>query len=415
MRERRSKIFLDFRENKGRWLLFFMALTLIAGTGVVHYRAEERAGRLYAEAVRCRLEASRDVTEACDWLDALEVPYVVVTPQNEPVVWNRIRYPGYFFFPGELVLPGDSSFSAQKALQDRVEDFRASQPPLFINPAFRQGKTLRVYYLLSAWVRYFPLFPAAEIFILVMFTITFYMGIKNRDLVKQAHLWIGFAKETAHQLGTPISSLYGWIEMMRLRLTGKSGLDPEMDSLLCEASEDVKKLNKRFLRFLQIGTVPTLAPGDLNEVAREMIAYFRERLPQSERTIQIVANHGELPPVLLNKDLMGWVLENLMKNAMDAIEKKEGVIEIETRHLVREGRIRLTHTDNGHGIRKENLKRIFDPGFSTKKHGWGLGLALARRIVADYHFGRIYVESTVTGRGTTFVVELPVAKMEARP
>jgi signal transduction histidine kinase len=261
-------------------------------------------------------------------------------------------------------------------------------------------------------VRGQALLALAEIFILVMFVATFAMGIKNRDLVKQANLWIGFAKETAHQLGTPISSLYGWIEMMRLRLSAKAGVDPEVDALLTDAADDVKKLNKRFLRFLQIGTVPSLSPGDFNEVARETIGYFKERLPKADRSIQIIANYGELPVIMLNKDLMGWVLENLLKNAMDAIEKKEGLIEVETRFLQREKLIRLTHTDNGHGIRKENLKRIFDTGFSTKKHGWGLGLALARRIVTDYHFGRIYVESTVSDRGTTFVVELPVRSKE---
>jgi signal transduction histidine kinase len=235
------------------------------------------------------------------------------------------------------------------------------------------------------------------------------MGIKSRDLTKQANLWVNFAKETAHQLGTPLSSLYGWLEMLKMKLF--SGHEDEIEKVkyvLDEAIEDVKRLNKRVFRFSQIGSEPELAPVDLNEIVRETVAYFRDRIPRAERTIQLVANYDRLPLMMLNRDLMGWVVENLLKNSMDAIQKKEGIIQIETSFLVKENKVRITHMDNGSGIKKENVSKIFNAGFSTKKHGWGLGLALAKRIVTDYHFGSIYVESTQVDRGTTFFIDLPV-------
>jgi hypothetical protein len=410
------------KENRGRWLLFLGATAAVLFYGWFQYRVGERlrqnAGataelflqeKLYCYSRGLKTERLESVEKL---LRRMKVAYIIVDERGEPLEWTQLRYPRFSVMRGAPVRNTDPPFILRDELRARVEAFGKTQPPLFLNLPDAWAKKYRIYYHYPFWITAQMWFLTLELFILMVFIYVFYTGIKNHDLIKQANLWVNFAKETAHQLGTPLSSLYGWLEMLKMKLL--SGGDDDIDKVkyvLDEAIEDVKKLNKRVFRFSQIGSEPELSAADLNEVVREVVAYFRDRLPHAERTIQLVANYDRLPLLSLNRDLMGWVIENLLKNSMDAIQKKEGIIQIETTFQAKENRVRITHTDNGGGIKKENVGKIFNAGFSTKKHGWGLGLALAKRIVTDYHHGRIYVESTQVDRGTTFVVELPVRQV----
>jgi signal transduction histidine kinase len=258
--------------------------------------------------------------------------------------------------------------------------------------------------------------PIIEIVIIVLFFLLIFQSSRNLRRMETGNLWISFAKETSHQLGTPISSLLGWMELFRVELMEKlsspkadlgQGIK-NMNKILDQMQGDIDKLNKIVIRFSRIGSVPELKAQDLNEVLREQIAYFRERLPQIGRQISILENYGELPLVNINKNLIEWVIENLLKNSMDAIPKSQGMIEIETNYLPGEKSVTITHSDNGRGISRDVIKKIFLPGYSTKKRGWGLGLALAKRIITDYHHGTIEVSSSDPKRGTTFLIKLPV-------
>jgi signal transduction histidine kinase len=229
-----------------------------------------------------------------------------------------------------------------------------------------------------------------------------FLGFSSIKQSEQRFIWVGMAKETAHQLGTPISSLMGWLEMLKL-----GELPPDqMQMLTSDMQTDVNRLQKVAARFSQIGSEAELTPQDLNELFVDIIAYFKRRIPQGGKEVTIVANLGEIPPVALNRDLFEWAIENLIKNSVDAVQKKRGVIEIITGMLPEKDRIYIDIRDNGAGVNTKHKNDIFKPGYSTKKRGWGLGLNLARRIVEENHGGRLLLKETRPGEGTTMRILL---------
>ena len=246
---------------------------------------------------------------------------------------------------------------------------------------------------------------------LLLFLLVGYIGFRNIKRSEQRSIWVGMAKETAHQLGTPLSSLSGWLELIRNEIEA----DPErrqdlarIDQMAGEMQRDMQRLTQIASRFSQIGSVPELRKADVVAILEETVAYFNSRGPQFGRHEIRVECHDEVPLIPLNADLIGWVFENLFKNAIDAIEHENGHIEIGVGLLSEQQAVQITFQDNGRGIEPENVNRIFDPGFSTKKRGWGLGLAFVQRIVEEYHDGRISVVQSVPGEGATFEVLLPL-------
>jgi signal transduction histidine kinase len=220
------------------------------------------------------------------------------------------------------------------------------------------------------------------------------------------------AKETAHQLGTPLSSLSGWLELMRGELesavaAGEQERAARLDQMLGEMQKDLGRLNQIASRFSQIGSVPELKPGDVRAVLMETINYFKSRGPQFGRH-QIQVEFGELAPVPLNAELLNWAFENLFKNAVDAMGGKAGTIRIRAGLRPEGDTVQISFQDEGRGIAPENIERVFQPGFSTKKRGWGLGLTFVRRIVEEYHKGKISIVRSAPGEGTTFELLLPV-------
>ena len=250
-----------------------------------------------------------------------------------------------------------------------------------------------------------------------LFIVVGYLGFRNIKNSEQRSIWVGMARETAHQLGTPLSSLYGWIELMKAEL--ESPLDGDegaakrrFEQIIAEMEEDTSRLNKIASRFSLIGSRPELRLEDLNDVIGETAVYLRDRLSR-EIEIHHVPS-GEVPPVPLNRQLIGWAFENLFKNAADAMEGKGGRIDVsaEVRQDAKWVDIRVR--DNGKGIPPHLVKQVFLPGYSTKKRGWGLGLAFVKRIVEDYHRGKIVVHESTPGEGTTFLISLPAAPPETR-
>jgi len=243
-------------------------------------------------------------------------------------------------------------------------------------------------------------YPYLQILIATLFIILGYIGFSNIKKSEQSNIWVGMAKETAHQFGTPISSLMGWIEMLKMHYQDK---DRVLD-ITNEISDDVEKLNKITYRFSKIGAVPELKKLSVYEEIHKVKEYFERRLPQLGKSVEIILQGDKQANAELNAELFEWVIENLIKNALDAIDHKQGRIEITVKELRKE--IEIDVTDNGKGIDLKRRKDIFRPGYSTKRRGWGLGLSLSKRIIEVYHKGKIFVKSSVIGEGTTFKIIL---------
>ena len=204
------------------------------------------------------------------------------------------------------------------------------------------------------------------------------------------------AKETAHQLGTPLSSLMGWTELMKSDFSKENfrRIVPEMEN-------DIKRLYKVAARFSQIGSKAELKRQDVKPILSDVVKYFKRHVQQMGKKVDLIVKHSETNNVLINKDLFEWVIENLIKNSLDAITKEKGIIEISTGKIDdKSSRIFIDIRDNGKGIYLQDRRRIFRPGYSTKKRGWGLGLNLSKRIVEEYHHGKLLIKDTRIGEGT---------------
>jgi len=257
-----------------------------------------------------------------------------------------------------------------------------------------------LYYDDSPSITQLQLLPWIELLIISMFVIIGYISFSHIKRSEQSNIWVGMARETAHQLGTPLSSLMGWIELLRFDPTNTDQVLEAAD----EMDRDVERLTTVAQRFSKIGSAAKTDPLDLNEVIARVTHYFERRLPHLGKKISLVFEPWpEKLEAKINLDLMQWVFENLIRNAADAIERKEGTIMIRA-FPVRDG-IQIEISDNGKGIDPKIRKDIFRPGFSTKQRGWGLGLSLARRIVEEYHGGKIWIRES-SPEGTTFAIRL---------
>jgi signal transduction histidine kinase len=232
------------------------------------------------------------------------------------------------------------------------------------------------------------------ILIIIIFLVFTYIALQSTKRDEQNQVWIGLAKETAHQLGTPISSLLGWVEYMR-----SQEIDP---TIVDEVEKDVSRLTTIVDRFSKIGAETILTPNNVNEVVGASVMYFRTRIP---RNVTLSYNGLAMAPVKanINVALFEWVIENLLKNSLDAMQGT-GSIDVKISHNARQ--VFIDVSDTGKGIAKGNWNQIFKPGYTTKTRGWGLGLSLSRRIVKDYHHGKIFVLRSEVGHGTTFRIIL---------
>ena len=246
----------------------------------------------------------------------------------------------------------------------------------------------------SNMLRRLELYPFVQLGVVLIFVVIAIFALLTSKQAEQNKVWVGLSKETAHQLGTPISSLMAWTEMLKENY-------PE-DELLPEMDKDVKRLQLIADRFSKIGSLPEPIPTSLNEVMDHVIDYMDRRTSKRVRMLKDFPDHDII--VNLNASLIEWVIENLAKNAVDAMGGEQGLIVLHVEEAGNKAVIEVS--DTGKGIRKKDLGNVFRPGFTTKQRGWGLGLSLAKRIVEEYHKGRIYVKSSEMGKGTTFRIEL---------
>ncbi|MCL5267505.1 MAG: HAMP domain-containing histidine kinase [Bacteroidetes bacterium] len=241
--------------------------------------------------------------------------------------------------------------------------------------------------------------PYVEFAVAALFILISYFAFSYLKRSEQSNIWVGMSRETAHQLGTPLSSLMGWTELL------KSDMDNSRKSeILSDIEQDLNRLSKVTMRFSRIGSLPELRKVHVAEIIDNVFAYFGKRIPQTGKKVSLVLTGDRSPCVRLNPELFEWVLENLIKNSLDAIEDKEGSITI---HISKEDRfVNIDVSDTGKGINMKFRRDVFRPGYSTKKRGWGLGLSLAKRIVESYHGGEIFLKDSKTGKGSTFRIKL---------
>ncbi|WP_085537580.1 sensor histidine kinase [Massilibacteroides vaginae] len=275
--------------------------------------------------------------------------------------------------------------------KEKVKALKAKNPPIVGD--LGDGTFHYVYYDDSIILKRLLVYPYAQLTVVFIFILIAFLALANLKRAEQNKVWVGLSKETAHQLGTPISSLIAWLEYFKTK-----DIDP---SLLSEMEKDVKRLETIAERFSKIGSNPELAPVEINESLKSALAYMGTRISSK---VLINPHYTEEPLFTsMNESLFAWVVENLLKNAVDAMEGKGEVsFFIEDRGK----RIRIEIADTGKGIPKSKFKTVFNPGFTTKERGWGLGLSLVKRIVESYHKGKIFVKSSELGKGTVFCLEL---------
>lgn len=270
-----------------------------------------------------------------------------------------------------------------------LNDFKNENTPIKLS--IDQKRYQLLYYGNSPVVnklKYYPLILSLIILLFIVIVYNFYSANKSAS---ENNLWVGMAKETAHQIGTPLSSLIGWLEIMRAE-----GVD---ETYLQEIQNDINRLQVITNRFSRIGSVPVLEVLDIVKETQETVEYLRKRTSSQIEFTFRAPNRSV--PISLNSSLHSWTIENLVKNAIDAMKGKGKLSIIISENS---GYVRINVSDSGSGISKSNFKNVFEPGFTTKKRGWGLGLSLTKRIVEEYHFGRIRVLNSEIGKGTTMQI-----------
>ncbi|MCM1067446.1 MAG: HAMP domain-containing histidine kinase [Muribaculaceae bacterium] len=295
---------------------------------------------------------------------------------------------------GAFGLPSDPRNIA--FLERKLASMRHS--PNVIEIEIGEGGSQYLYYEDSTVLRSLSIYPYIQLLVMLAFIAVVYFAVLSTKKAEQNKVWVGLSKETAHQLGTPISSLMAWMELLP-----DYGVDADT---VAEMNKDVMRLSTIASRFSKIGSVPKMEPEDLDAVAADAVGYMSTRISPK---IKLGYNPPAVPArVRVCPPLLAWVIENLIKNAVDAMD---GAGSITVTAGSAPGMAYIEVADTGKGISRKNHKTVFNPGYTTKKRGWGLGLTLAKRIVEQYHRGRIFVKQSAPGLGTTFRIELPTFPM----
>jgi signal transduction histidine kinase len=279
-------------------------------------------------------------------------------------------------------------------LSNKMAEFKKLNSPIVWQNPLDSLQTNRVYYGESDLLKQMRYYPIVQLFIVALFIIITLITISTRNKSTQNQVWAGMAKETAHQLGTPLTSLQGWMEMLKET--------PGMEKIVPEMSKDVDRLKLVSDRFGKIGSTPQLELMDIVVQVENMVNYIKRRSPGS--VTFSINSYGETEvKAMINGPLFDWVIENLLKNGLDAMEGR-GTIQVNIKNETTQ--VTVDVIDTGKGISKQNLAKVFKPGFTTKKRGWGLGLTLCKRIIEQYHKGELFVKQSEPGKGTTFRIVL---------
>ena len=336
-------------------------------------REEERRMTVWASAMSSLISADvdEDVSLEEEILSSNKtIPVVMVSEEGDILSYNNIP---------------------EQKLESRAAAMRESGT--MVEVPLGDGNKHYIYYDDSDTLVQLAYYPYIQLAVVVVFFIVCFVAILNSKRAEQNKVWVGLSKETAHQLGTPISSLMAWIEVLK-------GKYPS-DELLPEMERDVERLQMVAERFSKIGSKSELAMADVNAVVEKAVGYMKRRSPAKVNYSLTLSDAPLL--VALNVPLLEWVIENLCKNAIDAMS---GCGDINVVVAGYGNKVVIDVADTGKGIAKARWKTVFTPGFTTKPRGWGLGLSLAKRIVEEFHKGRIYIKKSQPGKGTTFRIEL---------
>jgi signal transduction histidine kinase len=382
---------LEFYYRKRRWKILLLLLAVAIGIGSFLYTSwlvrqmaiEERKNvELWAEATQklasADIDSNQDVTLLLDIINRNTTIPILLTDSLEHILLTKnIEF---------------NDMNKGRILEREFQKMKSQNEPILISVS--ETETQYLYYrdsLLLENLKYYPIVQFAVIF---LFILVAYLAFNSSRNAEQNQVWVGMSKETAHQLGTPISSLMAWVELLKMQ-----NID---ESLIREFEKDTQRLQKITERFSKIGSVPELLPTDIGEAIRSTVEYLRTR---SSDKVKYILDFDETRKMEapLNASLFSWVIENLCKNAIDAMNGN-GTIHIS---LIDKGeQLFIDVADTGKGIAKSNFKTVFQPGFTTKKRGWGLGLSLAKRIVENYHRGKIFLKHSEINKGTTFRIVL---------
>lgn len=396
---------LHLSPNQIKFLLVALA-SVIIGTVLLYThilvdemrQQENKIVVLYADAIThfssLRSESNEDWTFFLDnILNTINFPVILTDVDDQPLLPYKIN---------SLNMGLDTTLSQDEQhryLVNYVEEMRQTYDPILVTDD--SGNVLmKLYYTNSYLITKLQLLPYIEIFVVSIFILMGYIGFNYIKRTEQSYVWVGLAKEAAHQLGTPLSSMLAWIEIMRINVD-----DPrQVEEVLDEMKHDIDRLNKIAHRFSKIGSKPEMRRENLAQLIEKVSQYFEHRLPHLGKRVEITRELDPAASLDVNAELFEWVIENLIKNGAESMESGKGVISITLKS--HHGRVSITVHDNGKGMSPAVKRQAFNPGFSTKKRGWGLGLSLCRRIIEEYHGGKIYIRDTAPGKGTTFAIEL---------
>lgn len=334
------------------------------------------------------------VTEEIILEDRFKIPTIVIDSQDVILHQRNI----------------DSlTMASEQKRGDLVREFKSLNNPIdFVIGDENRQMTQFVYYGESPTVQMLRYFPYIQILLLGLLLGIGYTTYRSITRSEQSNLWVGMAKEAAHQLGTPISSLYGWLQLLK----DEYRYEETATNIANEIEKDIQRLRGVAERFGKIGSEPELKNMDIQPILEQVMVYMERRLPRLGKAIEVRKELNATANVKTNPELLQWAIENLVKNAMDSLKGIEKEAYISVTSKVQEGEVIIDIEDSGSGIEIQNVKNIFKPGFSTKKRGWGLGLSLTKRIIEDYHNGSVFVLRSELDEGTTMRVTLNIEKSE---
>jgi K+-sensing histidine kinase KdpD len=382
---------LDFYFKKRRWKMLLLLLAVGIGIGSFFYTnwlvkkmaIEERKNvELWAEATRKLASPDIDSNEDITFLQD-----IIVRNTSIPIIYTDRM--------GQILGIKNISFSEDKrdiVLSRELRKMKEENEPIIISITETEKQYL--YYRDSVLLENLKYYPVIQFAVIFLFILIAYLAFNSSRNAEQNQVWVGMSKETAHQLGTPISSLMAWVELLKMQK-----IDP---NLIQEFEKDTQRLQKITERFSKIGSIPELTRTNVTEIILSTVEYLKTRSSGKVKFI-LDYNEHENHDVPLNASLFSWVIENLCKNAIDSMNNN-GTIQVSISDKGEQ--IYIDVSDTGKGISKAYFKTVFQPGFTTKKRGWGLGLSLAKRIVENYHRGKIFLKQSEINKGTTFRIIL---------
>jgi len=393
-------------EWKRRWKFILLAFAVVIAGASLWYTdylvrnisvAERTRAELWAKSTR-NIIAMPDVNDEYitfiySMRDSLAVPAIVVDSAENIITWR-----GLDSTKTNFDLDSDTTKKYDpKYFRMELKEMKSQHPqPIVLDLNTMSNEKWYVYYKDSMLLTQLRAFPYIQLSVIAIFLLVAYAVFSSAKRLEQDQVWVGLAKEAAHQLGTPISSLMAWTELL------KSRFNVPDDPLILEMENDVKRLEMVADRFSKIGSKPILHNHVVYDVVEEFVNYFRVRVSDK---IEFILTGDTQVEALINVPLFDWVIENILKNAVNAIEDS-GTIKVEVREYLVKEQVFIDITDTGAGIPRLKFEAVFQPGYTTRKRGWGLGLSLTKRIVENYHQGSVFVKESEIGKGTTFRIVL---------